>query len=38
MIEDMDERERRITSKVLNVVMTVTAAGLVLLAIRQIVG
>lgn len=38
MIEDMDERERRITSKVLNVVMTVMAAGLVLLAIRQIVG
>jgi hypothetical protein len=38
MIEEMDDQERRIVTKVLNVTMAMMGLGLVLLAIRQILG
>lgn len=38
MIEELDDQERRIVTKVLNITMTMMGLGLVLLAIRQILG
>ncbi|QXJ67296.1 hypothetical protein [Lacticaseibacillus paracasei] len=38
MIEEMDDQERRIVTKVLNITMAMMGFGLVLLAIRQILG
>ncbi|ARY92055.1 MULTISPECIES: hypothetical protein [Lacticaseibacillus] len=38
MLEDMDERERRIASRVVNVSMGLMAAGLIWVAVRQVVG
>ena len=38
MIEELDDQERRIVTKVLNITMAMMGLGLVLLAIRQILG
>lgn len=38
MIEELDDQERRIVTKVLNIMMAMMGLGLVLLAIRQILG
>ncbi|MCT4384115.1 hypothetical protein [Lacticaseibacillus paracasei] len=38
MIEELDDQERRIVTKVMNITMAMMGLGLVLLAIRQILG
>ncbi|WP_424320435.1 hypothetical protein ACPD8N_06635 [Lacticaseibacillus chiayiensis] len=38
MLEDMDDRERKVVTRVFNVTMGLMAAGLVWVAVRQVVG